>query len=135
MFMYLIANLQKDARQILDKKLQKFDLTRYEWLSLLVLENNKDPISQAVIRDYLGVDNSYLTKVLDKLEKKNFIERIIDKKDRRSRLIKPSELSQNLRTEIYQIAFAFNEQLLKPLSQDEKHQLFGLIHKVHSGLK
>ncbi|MDO8953555.1 MAG: MarR family transcriptional regulator [Gammaproteobacteria bacterium] len=133
--MYTIDNLQRDARHLLDKKLQHHGLTRYEWMTLALLEVNNGSIVQSELKAYLGIDDSYLSKMLDKLEFKGFVTREVNLNDRRSRLIHSAPTSKKLSAEISHTALEFSESLLKLLSPDERAQLFNLLEKVHAGVK
>lgn len=65
-----LGGVVKECRQYLDSQLKDCGLTRYELLVIaLVMEQQAQYMSQSELRDYLGIDDSYLTKVLDKLIK------------------------------------------------------------------
>ena len=135
MLLYTIGSLQLNARHLLDKKLQRYELTHYEWMTFLLLEANNRSIVQSELKAYLGIDDSYLSKMLDKLELKAFVTRSINQNDRRSRLINLAPSAQQLSSAIFQSASEFNEGLLKVLSPEERTQLFSLLNKVHTGIK
>ncbi|MDF2529276.1 MAG: hypothetical protein K0Q57_156 [Gammaproteobacteria bacterium] len=132
--LYVIGNLLQDCKQLLDKKLHSLGLTRHEWLTLLLLKINKGSLSQSDIRAYTGIEDSYLTKVLDKLEKKHFITRKINLNDRRSRLVKLAKASKQLTEEVLNSAMQSNETLLTELNARERRQLFQLLNKIQRPL-
>lgn len=133
-FMYTISNLQRDARQLMDKAMQSYNLSRYEWFILLILVIHNGSSSQATLKGYMGIDDSYLSKILDKIEKKGLIERIIDPNDRRSRLVQTATDGLEISKTIFSSAMKINDDMLSVLNHNEREQLLNLLNKVHSSI-
>lgn len=70
----------------LNKQLKKFHLTTEQWLVLMNL-SKQNKISQKLLAEISDKDQSTLTRILDIMERKNFIERHSSKEDRRSFVI------------------------------------------------
>lgn len=132
---YTIGSLQRDARQLMDNAMQPYELSRYEWLTMLILKIQNGTASQSILKEYMGIDDSYLSKVLDKLEQKDLIQRAIDPNDRRSRLIEISSNGTSISENIFSSAMKINDSMLCVLSMDEREQLYTLLHKVHDSLQ
>lgn len=67
----------------LNSQLEKFQLTTEQWIVLLKL-SEQDKLSQKLLAKISGKDQPTLTRILDILERKKFIERHPSKEDRRS---------------------------------------------------
>jgi MarR family transcriptional regulator, transcriptional regulator for hemolysin len=79
----LTSKTTKKLIHYLNSNLEKFNLTTEQWLVLLKL-SKQNKISQKLLAEVSGKDQSTLTRILDILERKDFIERHISKEDRRS---------------------------------------------------
>lgn len=79
----LTNRTNKKLIHYVNSKLEKFQLTTEQWVVLLKL-SEQDKISQKLLSKISGKDQPTLTRILDILERKNFIERHPSKEDRRS---------------------------------------------------
>ena len=69
-------------------------------------------LNDQVVRDYIGIDDSYLTKVLDKLAEKRIIIKAVSDQDRRARVIKIHPANSELVQGVYNQLQSFNDQIL-----------------------
>ncbi|MCF6776223.1 MarR family transcriptional regulator [Thiotrichales bacterium 19X7-9] len=127
---FVMGNLFNKVRNHLDKQFKKLGLNRNEWLIIALLRTNPNGLSQKYVKNYLGIEISYLTKVLNSLEEKALIIREIDVSDRRNRIIKKNSNSDIKLKKIFEIIEHLNETILKDVSNDDLskvHKLFSLI--------
>jgi len=82
----LSNEINKKLIHYVNCKLEKFKLTTEQWLVLMKL-SKQNRISQKQLAEISGKDQSTLTRIIDILERKKFIERHPSKEDRRSFLI------------------------------------------------
>lgn len=75
-----LASVMKDA---FNQKLASWDVTYPQWMILNVLHHQLAN-TPAQIAENVGVDRSAVTRLLDRLEAKNLVERMHDGLDRRS---------------------------------------------------
>ena len=75
-----LASVMKDA---FNQKLASWDVTYPQWMILNVLHHQL-ATTPAQIAENVGVDRSAVTRLLDRLEAKNLVERMHDGLDRRS---------------------------------------------------
>ncbi len=132
---YTIGTLLRDTRQTLDKRLKAYNLTRYEWLIIALLHYHQGMVTQTAVRDYIGIDDSYLTKVLDKLAEKKIIIKTVSDKDRRARVIKVHPANSDLVQGVYTQLQSFNDQMLSAISPEERYRLFQMLEKIHDKLR
>ena len=79
--------LSKKLTRIINLQLKPFGITTEQWSVLRTLSES-DEISQKELSERADKDQATLTKILDLLEKNEFIERVQNPSDRRSFLIK-----------------------------------------------
>lgn len=81
------VRLSKKLTRIINLQLKPFSITTEQWSVLRTLSESDD-ISQKELSERADKDQATLTKILDLLEKNEFIERMQNPSDRRSFLIK-----------------------------------------------
>ena len=86
----LTNKINKKLIHYLNAKLVKFNLTTEQWAVLMKL-SKENKISQKQLSNISGKDQSTLTRIIDILERKKFIERHSSKEDRRSLVIHITE--------------------------------------------
>jgi len=86
----LTNKINKKLIHYLNTKLVKFHLTTEQWAVLMRL-SKQNKISQKQLADISGKDQSTLTRIIDILERKKFIERHSSQEDRRSLVIHITE--------------------------------------------
>jgi len=131
---YKIGSLLRDIRKLTDAQLLDFQLTRHEWLIIAYLVINNYSAAQSKIREYLGIDQSHLTKVLDKLEKREILQKAIAKEDRRIRIVTVHPDSKKIVDNIFKTLNAMNRDIITCLSPKEEVHLFSLLTKVQENL-
>lgn len=125
----VLGALLRDIRQHLDQKFKPYELTRYEWLTLAKLRC-ENQISQSILKDYMGIDTSYITKVIDKLEEKGYVTREIDPNDRRNRIIKlKTKTAPNLKN-IFKILEEFNTEVQEEVNIKQLTDLYTTLNAM-----
>ena len=99
------------VRQHLDKQFKNYQLTRPEWLTLALVRLNPNGVSQCYVKNYIGIEHSYFTKILNKLDDRGFITREIDSRDRRNRIIKLHGNPPVETTAIFKILESINQRI------------------------
>lgn len=123
------SNLLKD--KLLDKHLEALDITAAQAKVLF----NISYFGQSRACDigkHLGVDGSAITRMLDRLVKKELISREAAPEDRRALQIELTEKGQDVIQQALPLARAALEELTQPLSADEIQQLKTLLRKILS---
>ena len=87
---------------------------------LLNVLDGSDANTPALISEQLGVDRSGITRLLDRLEVKEYVEREHDKLDRRSVKLHITAKGKKLMAEINSVAYQHQEQFLEDLHLSER---------------
>ncbi|QZY55069.1 MarR family winged helix-turn-helix transcriptional regulator [Crassaminicella profunda] len=77
----ILYSLQKKKTKLFSEKLK--DVTTIEISILEIIEKKPDVILKEIV-EILGVPSSTLTNAINRLEKRNYVKRVISKRDRRS---------------------------------------------------
>ena len=85
-FGFLISDVARLMRKNFDSRVKELGLTRSQWWLLNHLFR-ADGITQAELAETLEIERSSTGKLLDSLELKGWIKRVVDKKDRRSKRV------------------------------------------------
>ena len=131
----VMGSLFHDSRQYLDEQFKQYDLTRNEWLILALLRVNPDGITQNYAKSYIGVENSYFTKMLNKLENKGFVIREINRDDRRNRIIKINPKLSTKTKKIFKTIFDLHNEIQKDLNKKQMQALHDAFNCISNRLK
>lgn len=116
-------------RDQFNQALSEHDVTWPQWMILNVLHHGL-AITPAQIADNIGVDRSAVTRLVDRLEKKDMVERSFDGLDRRSIQILMTAEGRRLVVDINAAAKRHQDSYLAQLPSTECRALKGNIQKL-----
>lgn len=128
-FTFWIARLANAMKDSFNQRLAKWEVTYPQWMILNVLHHQLAD-TPAQIADNIGVDRSAVTRLLDRLETKNLIERVHDGLDRRSVKIFITDAGQALMEELNWAAEEHQRQFLAQLPPTELRAFKGNVQKL-----
>jgi DNA-binding MarR family transcriptional regulator len=91
------------------------------------------PASQATLGRRTGIHLSDMVAALNELEAGNFVARSPDPQDRRRNVITVTEDGRRRAAELAERVEQIQEELLSPLTADEREQLMALLRKLNPG--
>lgn len=108
-----------------------YELTpsQYKVLRLLYLEE-PETVRQIDIERAFSMTNPTVTGLLNNLEKKEWIQRIPNPNDSRSKVIRLTEKAETMRGELLDISDQLEDMLTSNLNEHEKEQLIELMNKM-----
>ena len=106
-----------------------YDLTPEQFLVLDTLWDD-GVLSQQELADILKKDKNSVTKLIDALERKRFVERIPDKIDRRLNLIHITELAKSMKDNITDIALECTNQIIKDIPEEDLNVFVSVLNKM-----
>lgn len=134
MLFTVMGTLLHESRKYLDAQFKVFDLTRNEWIILALLRVNPDGVSQHYAKSYIGIENSYFTKLLNKLESKQFIIRTKCPDDRRNKIITLHPKSLTKTKQIFQIIEDHNAEIHMDLNKKELQTIHDALNGITNRL-
>jgi len=121
-------------RELADKfKLAGHNVGAEEWAVLLLLWK-KDGRAPSEIADATIRDRTTITRFLDAMEKKQFIERKVDPSDRRRAQVFLTPAGRDLKQKLVPIASQIIDKAQQGLDAQEQAQLVKLLRKMTSNL-
>ncbi|MFL0165351.1 MarR family winged helix-turn-helix transcriptional regulator [Candidatus Clostridium helianthi] len=129
----LTNKVSKKLTSYLNNKLEKFNITTEQWTVILKL-SNQNKISQKLLAEVSGKDQSTLARILDILERKAFIERHPSKEDRRSFEIHITDSGLNLVEEVSPFLEDLFNKLLKDISHEKLDAYNAVLLKIDNNI-
>lgn len=132
---YLLINVAWQVKEALRREFvgQGFDLTSDQFAVLMRLWE-EDGLTQSELSEKTCKNKSNLTRILDSMEKKGFVIRQKNPKDRRSFCIELTDSGRNLEEKLIPIAVKTHESLFGNFSEAEESQLRRILEKIEYNL-
>lgn len=124
-----ISQLYRKSSVFINKELAKYGIRSGQLMFLMDLYL-KDGKNQEEISERLKIDKATTARALKKLEEQDFIKRIRDDNDKRSNKIYLTDISKDLKEEVYGVLDEWNGKISKSLTREEKETLANLLEKV-----
>ncbi|MCT4657352.1 MAG: MarR family transcriptional regulator [Cohaesibacter sp.] len=114
--------------QVAEKNLARHDLTLPQWVVLTALWRT-DGLKITHLADYCGNGQPALSRILDRMEAKGWVERCASDRDRRAVRV---FLTPKGREQAHLIGYLerFNEAMMKGISQEQKALFFSLLDQI-----
>jgi MarR family transcriptional regulator for hemolysin len=117
---FIINRTAKALIYVFDQELRnKFGITFGQWKIIMILANNNDGLSQKEIADKLGLEGPTIIPIIDKLEKDEFVKRIVDKNDRRNNQIFLTEKTISILDSIINCGLNIKEISIRNISEQD----------------
>ena len=129
--MPMIKQINTKARNCLKNNLKRYEITDAQLEVLILLSKHKyKSINQRYIEQQLHLSNPTIVSLLDKLEEKKLVQRVISKDDRRQREIVITELGEKMHEALYDDFCRSDFYLTSGLTSDEVGELKRLLSIV-----
>lgn len=109
------------------------NITPEQYLVLDILWE-KQSLSQQNIADIIQKDKNSVTKIIDSLEKKNLVNRVVDTKDRRINKIELTEEGLALEKITTEVAINFMNDTIKDIDTQDLDKLVEVMRKLNDNL-
>jgi DNA-binding MarR family transcriptional regulator len=124
-----IAIIAKYYNQFAMRNLQEFEIGYAEYGVLMYLAANENTNQEAIAQHY-SIDKGAIAKTMKKLESKCYVDRQINKKNQREKLITLTELGRTIIEEMRTLQKEWNDILLQGITPEEKEIFIKLTEKV-----
>ena len=128
---HLIRRLHQRSTQIFTLRTQAagFDLTSVQFAALDAIQAH--PASdQASIAELIAYDRATIGGVIDRLEQKGWVRRVVSAKDRRARELSLTEEGTRIHGALLPIIWQVQDEILQPLSGADRASLLDLIRQA-----
>jgi len=128
---HLIRRLHQHSTQIFQARTQAagFDLTPVQF-AVLDAVAGQPGIDQADLAATIGFDRATIGGVVDRLEHKGLVRRVVGAQDRRARQLHLTPEGRKLLVASRPVVQALQADVLAPLSPAERSAFLGLAHKA-----
>jgi DNA-binding MarR family transcriptional regulator len=128
---HLIRRLHQQSTQVFQAQMQAagFDLTSVQFAALDAIAQHSG-IDQATLAATIGFDRATIGGVIDRLELKGFVQRIVSEQDRRARRLHLTPEGAQLLAECRPVVETLQDDILAPLSPAQRTTFLALAHKV-----
>lgn len=131
---FIISRTNQKLSNYLTRKFKPYDITPEQW-GLLNRLWEKDGVSQKELSELSIKDQTTVTRILDKLERKGLIKRQTSPDDRRSFLIFLTDTGRSLENKLVPIAYEVLDEALQGLSEEEIKQMKLLLNKIFMNIE
>lgn len=119
---YLLTTAQHSVFLKMTEKLSVFDITPVQYAVLYCLWEN-DKRSPKEIAERLKLENSTISGILERMEKKGLIERSISKEDRRYIQVMVTEKGASLKDAVLAAVEEVNNEVMSVFSDNDREML------------
>lgn len=128
---HLIRRLHQQSTQVFQARTQAagFDLTSVQFAALDAIAQQPG-IDQATLAATIGFDRATIGGVVDRLEHKGLVRRVVSAQDRRARQLHLTPEGEQLLEASRPVVEALQDHILAPLSPAERATFLALAHKA-----
>ena len=126
---FLLTISQHEVFLIFSEHLAEFGITPGQYGVLACLWKN-ETLTPKEIATILRVENSTISGVLDRMQKRGLIDRILDPKNRRSIRVKPTEAGMAIREPVQQKIEELNDMVFKDFTPKEREDALNLLTRI-----
>jgi len=130
---FLVHDVARMLRSLIDRRVEKFNLTRAKWQALGILDLSEG-LSQTELANTLELERSTVGRLTDRLEERGFVERRPDPEDRRAFRLYLSDTARPVLDELEDVAEEVRLIALEGLSEPERVELRRMLTIVKGNL-
>lgn len=126
---YLLTVAQHEVSQTFAERLSPFRITPGQYGVLNCLWQNGSCTPKEIAQT-LHLENSTISGVLDRMQKRGLIDRVVDPNDRRSVQVVASEEGRAMRDGVLRVIAELNGEVLGGLSPEERAVLLDCLRRI-----
>ncbi len=133
---HLIRRLHQQSTQLFAQRTQAagFDLTSVQYAALDAIGSNPG-VDQASVAEIIGYDRATIGGVIERLDNKGWVRRVVSTQDRRSRELSLTAKGSKIYASLQPIVLALQADILQPLNPTDQERFIQLARQVvwHDG--
>lgn len=126
---WLLKRVMASLRRAIDERMEQHGLTDAQWGPLLVMHQGRGSTPAEIARE-LGIDTGSMTRTLDRLEDKGFLQRARCADDRRVVKLELTAEGQRVSKEVPHVIAEVLNLHLQGFTRAEHDQLFGFLERM-----
>ncbi|SJZ65534.1 DNA-binding transcriptional regulator, MarR family [Megasphaera cerevisiae DSM 20462] len=126
---FLLTIAQHEVFLIFSESLAQFGITPGQYGVLACLWKD-ETLTPKEIAQILRVENSTISGVLDRMQKRGLIDRVLDPNNRRSIRVKATNEGLSIKEDVQQKIEELNDSVLHNFSQHEREELLILLSRI-----
>lgn len=126
---WLVGRAAQQAQRLVQAKFVAGPIRKPHYGVLASLADG-GPAAQAPLSDRIGIDRSDMVSLLDDLEELGYVVRRADRTDRRRKIVDITDDGTVALKELDRLVHAADDQLVAPLTADERATLAGLLARI-----
>lgn len=128
---HLIRRLHQQSSQVFVQRVQAagYELTPVQFAALDAIHAHP-ATDQARIAEVIAYDRATIGGVIDRLEQKGWVRRVISERDRRAREVSLTTQGERVRTALLPIVRDLQDEILEPLSGADRARFLKLARQV-----
>ncbi|MCJ8013126.1 MarR family transcriptional regulator [Paenibacillus sp. KQZ6P-2] len=130
---FRFGNMHRKMSALFAGKLKPYSITPEQW-SVLYQVYLQEGINQKELALRSGKDQPSITRILDVLDKKGYIQRKPDPGDRRAYLIYATEAVQRLMNETVPLELSLNDELVAGISDEQLQALNQIMKQINENI-
>jgi len=131
---FLISDVARMMRATFDRRVRRIGLTRAQW-QVLNLLHRRPGASQTELAEMLEVERATAGRMIDRLERKNWVERRPDATDRRVNRLFLTREARTIQAEMRRIGESLLDDAMAGLTDDERESLADIMERVKAQLQ
>lgn len=131
---YLISDVARLMRASFDRRMRQIGLTRAQW-QVLSLLHHRPGASQTELAEMLEVERATAGRMVDRLERKNWVERRADATDRRINRLYLTAEAKDVQSDMGRIAEDMMDDAMASLAHSEREFLAGMMERMKLSLQ
>lgn len=128
---HLIRRLHQQSTQVFAQRTQAagFDLTPVQFAALDAIQA-QPATDQATVAEMIAYDRATIGGVIDRMEQKGWVKRVVSERDRRARELSLSPEGARIHATLLPIVRELQNDILAPLSEAEQSAFLALASRV-----
>lgn len=128
---HLIRRLHQQSTQLFAQRTQAagYDLTSVQYAALDAIANHPH-IDQASVAEIIGYDRATIGGVIERLDNKGWVRRVVSEQDRRSRELSLTAKGNKIYLALQPIVHELQADILQPLNPAEQDRFIKLARQV-----
>ncbi len=131
---FLISDVARMMRTAFDRRVRALGLTRSQWLVINRL-HRRPGATQSELAEMLEVEKATAGRMIDRMEKRGWVERRADTADRRVNRLYLTPEARLIEVRLAAIADSTVDDALSLLSADERNEFLSLTQRIKTRLQ